>query len=68
MLNTTFISNFLSFQLLNSGNFNNKRDACTETDLALGTKEASSSNCICNANVSIKKGFFCKIGNFFLQI
>ncbi|XP_055301822.1 centromere protein F isoform X2 [Sitodiplosis mosellana] len=37
-------------KLLNSGNFNNKRDAYTEADLAAATNETPSSTCICNAN------------------
>lgn len=39
------------FQLLNSGNFNSKRDACTEADIPAETKDTPSSSCSCNTNV-----------------
>lgn len=49
----TLMNVFFSLQLLNSGNFINKRDASVETDRMLEVNEPSSSNCICNANVSV---------------
>lgn len=51
-------------QLLNSGNFNSKQDACIETDDIFDGTNGANASCICNVSVNIVSFF---LSNFTVE-